>query len=75
MISNMNNRSRRRHDVDPADPDGDGKFDAADSAIPEKEEGKGKPTPENRNNGCCFSLTVIVFLVITAVFGAGFYPA
>lgn len=75
MISTMNNRSRCRHYFDPADPDGDGKFDAADSAIPEKEEGKGKPTPEKHSNGGCFSLTVRAFLLITAVFGAGFCPA
>ena len=62
-------------DIDPADLDGDGKFDAIDIVNLEDEEGDNKKTPENNNNGCCFSLSVIVMLASGVAVGLKLYFA
>ena len=59
------------NDHDPADLDGDGRFDAIDIEI--MEDGENCKQPQNGKIGCCMVLFAAVSLLSTGVWLAGNY--
>ena len=56
------------HGNDPADLDGDGKFDGVDISIMDDDIGTRQPIDNNGGCGCC-----VLLLVLGSVVGAGWY--